>query len=161
MAEPTQSPLAAKLAEMNNTGNNTITTQDTPDTGANSFNVYYHKRAGGATVLDPLGNSYHFIKGRFITNLPAAITFLDAQIAAGNSFIYTKKGEETLTSDELNPMATMKREIIEQYKADVLAGKVAGPADSSYGNPSSQNLNIMSTAGVASMSAGSDSVPAK
>jgi hypothetical protein len=68
-------------------------------------------------MVMPNAKKIRFFAGSYITNAPDEIAHLDAQIAAGHQMIYTKKGQETVTSESLDPLAAIKKKVIDEYLA--------------------------------------------
>ena len=59
-----------------------------------------------------------FIGGVYRTNVETEINELNAEIRAGIGAIWTIPGQEVVDSDDIDPMAVMKRKIIADYEKE-------------------------------------------
>ena len=69
------------------------------------------------SIVMPNGNRISFIAGSYITDDENEIKFLDDQIKDKHPMIFVKKGEETVTKEQLDPLAAVKEKVIADYLA--------------------------------------------
>ena len=80
------------------------------------YNQYFSTRPRLSIAMKS-GTIIRFVGGQYVTDVPDEISFLDEQIAAGHSMLYVKKGSETVTQEQLDPMAAIKKKAVEEYLA--------------------------------------------
>ena len=80
------------------------------------YNQYFSTRPRLSIVMKS-GTIIRFVGGQYVTDVPDEIDFLNEQVAAGHSMIYVKKGNETVTQEQLDPMAAIKKKAVEEYLA--------------------------------------------
>ena len=114
------------------------------------FNVYKSTMQSHKIIRDD-GKIIHVLNHQYITSDPADIEFLDTEIKAG--FPYLSPAEQ-LTSTDLDPMSALKAKMKEEARQEILAET----ADS---ESKQAKLAPASTSTLASLSAGSNSAPAK
>lgn len=78
------------------------------------------------------GTILRFTEHRYITCNPDAIEYLDSEVSRQRSLgrpprIFTKPGEETIMSDELDPMSAMEKRIRAKVYAELGVKVVATP----------------------------------
>jgi len=69
------------------------------------------------SITMPNGNRIYFVAGTYVTDNEAEIEFLNDQIRQGHQMIGVKKGQETVTQDQLDPLAAIKEKAIAEYLA--------------------------------------------
>lgn len=84
------------------------------------FHQYFATRPR-LSIIMPSGERISFVAHMFVTDKEHQIEFLDAEVKRGHPMIYTKNGEETVTAEQLDPLAAIKKKAIEEYKAQVEA----------------------------------------
>lgn len=80
------------------------------------YNQYFSTRPR-VNITMPNGKRISFIAGSYVTDAQDEIAFLDEQIRLGLQVIYTKKGQETVTAESLDPLAAIKKKAIDEYLA--------------------------------------------
>ena len=78
------------------------------------YNVYHCAR-DTMHMCTPKGRDIRFVDKRVVTDNKEVIKFLDSEIKAGNRFITVSKENPTVKSSDLNPMATIKKNIIREF----------------------------------------------
>lgn len=118
-----------------------------------NYNQYFSTRAR-VNITMPNGKRINFVAGTFVTDSQDEITFLDEQIKLGMQVIYTKKGQETITSDALDPLAAIKKKAVDEYLAT--QSKQLDP-QRDMGNTESKGagLDVATTKSIAAISVGS------
>ena len=79
-----------------------------------SFHQYFSTRPI-ISIIMPSGNRIRFMAGQYVTDNAEEIEFLDAQIKARHPMIYTKSGQETVTKEQLDPLAAVKAKAIAEF----------------------------------------------
>ena len=69
------------------------------------------------SIIAPSGKQILFEGGMYLTDRPDEIEFLDKEVSIGHEMIYTKKGQEKISSKDLDPMAQLREKIIAEYEA--------------------------------------------
>lgn len=69
------------------------------------------------SIIMPSGERIHFQAGQYVTDNEKEIKFLDEQVAARHPMIYVKKGAETVTAEQLDPLQAVKEKAIAEYLA--------------------------------------------
>jgi len=112
-------------------------------------------------MMTPKGRRINFIKGKHITCIPEEIEYLDDEIAAGIRFI--TKGEP-VTSEDLDPMAALKKRL----RAEILAEQAANlneaaesPEDIAPKGKEASPVGALSTAALTKLSAASHTQASK
>ena len=121
-----------------------------PEAEEKVFNVY-KSTLQSHKIIRGDGKVIHVLNHQYITSDSADIEFLDAEIEAG--FPYLSPAKE-VTSTDLDPMSALKAKMKEEARQEILAET----ADS---ESKQAKLAPASTSALASLSAGSNSVPAK
>jgi len=121
----------------------------------------YHCARETMHMHTPSGRDIRFHDKRCVTDNEEVIEYLDSEIAAGNRFITVNKDQPTVTSDDLDPMAVIRRNIIKEYLAEQQA-EAAANAPRDMGSYDNQNgiqprVKIPSTADIAALSGDSNS----
>jgi hypothetical protein len=119
-----------------------------------TFNQYFSTRPK-LSITMPQGGRIYFVAGHYATDNEDEITFLDEQIRAKHPMIYVKATEKTVTSEQLDPMAAIRKKIIEEHEA-----KKAEQADPNRNMGSSiqdVSASITTTKTIAPIIAGSKS----
>jgi len=78
------------------------------------FHVYKSSMQSHRTIT-PKGKNVIVLDYKVITKDPEVIEFLDSEIKAGSTY-FSKQG--TMTSEDLDPMAALKKKIIADFKAE-------------------------------------------
>ena len=106
-------------------------------------------------IIFPNGHVAHFKGGIYVTDNPAYIEYLDAQIAQ-NGFggvIYIDPNARTITAEQENPMLALKRKFYEEFEAE-RASKM-NPAND-MGSSEQGPLKPASTSDIAPVALGGD-----
>lgn len=69
----------------------------------------------------PNGAEAAFINGQYATDDEGKIAHLNAEIAAGNIYIFTDPQRLQIDPKDLDPMEALKKKVIEQYLAEQAA----------------------------------------
>lgn len=85
------------------------------------YNQYFSTRPKLSIVM-PSSKRIFFSGGVYVTDKEDEIAFLDAEVKLGHPMIYTKKGEEKVTSEQLDPLAAIKRKAVEEHLAKQAGG---------------------------------------
>lgn len=97
------------------------------------------------------GKHANFIDGKYRTNIAHEIAELDAEIAAGHTFI-SSKPEELVSA--VDPMTALR----EKFRAELLAEQAAAAkTNPNIGSTDQGKLNVASSEAVKQLSAGSSS----
>ena len=80
------------------------------------YNQYFSTRPKIAITM-PLGERIYFVGGQYVTDKAKEIEFLDEQIASGHPMIFVQKGNETVTQEQLDPLAAVKAKAVAEYLA--------------------------------------------
>lgn len=104
----------------------------------------------------PNGRPAIFVNNRFVTNVPYEINQLKDEIVNGHPHIYQKKGEETMSAKNLDPMEAIREKIIAEAVASGLL--VHGNPNRDMGESDPGKLKPASTTDVASAAAGGSGV---
>jgi len=106
-------------------------------------------------VIFPNGHVAHFKGGMYVTDVPAQIEYLDAQIAQ-NGFggaVYIDPTARTITAEQENPMLALRKRLFEEFEAERLA-KIDPNND--MGSSAQGKLNPASTTDIAPVALGGD-----
>lgn len=95
-----------------------------------------------------------FDGGIYITDKEDEIDFLNSQIEAGHQMIYVKKGAETLTEEQRDPMAAIKAKIIADFQKQQEEQQKAGR---DMGTTAQTTTGMTTTQGIANVTVGSKS----
>lgn len=104
------------------------------------YTVYHHTLPSAQYVFKS-GGVAEFIGGKFLTDDPVHIQELDAEVGRRNQFI--SKGAKKLKTSDLDPVAEIKRQAVEEYLASLKAA--SGDASRDMGT-STQDALIKSAA---------------
>ena len=88
------------------------------------FEIFYSFR-GSMRMTCPTGKAIGFISGKFVTQDQECIDYLKQEIGNKNPYIYQEEGKETITSEELDPMAGLRKRIIAEEAAKIVASAKA------------------------------------
>lgn len=88
-----------------------------------TVNLYFSHIPNSRYVF-PNGKEAAFAGGKYSTDNEEEIAHLNAEIKAGNQFIYTKEGQEVVSVDQLDPLYELKAQI----RAQILAEQAANEA---------------------------------
>lgn len=80
------------------------------------YHQYFSTRPRISIVL-PSGDRISFVAGQYITDKEKEIEYLDEQVKSGHPMIYVKKGSETVTEAQLDPLAAVKAKAVADYMA--------------------------------------------
>lgn len=123
------------------------------------YNVYYNT-VKASCMVTTAGRTIYFVDGKYVTNQQEEIDYLEAEMSLGNTRVFTIKGEERMTSKELDPMAVLKAAHFKEFKAqeaERIANMKKGlPINAS--TSAAQKLTPASTASLGDTKAKSDSV---
>lgn len=124
------------------------------------YNVYYCARPS-MRMITPKGLEIRFTMGRLITDNKDVIKYLNKEIKSGNHFVTVNEDKLTMTSTDLDPMASLKRQHIKEYLAEQ-AAKAAANAPRDMGNYSNDgvapgSIKIPSTADIVAVTGDSNS----
>jgi hypothetical protein len=102
------------------------------------FRQYFSKHRFITTIL-PNGKRIQFTGGVYFTKSQDEIDYLEGEIKNGSSFFFVRKGEETISDDDRDPLNAIKRRAVEEYLqkqeeskkerdmgSSSIAGKLAG-----------------------------------
>lgn len=131
----------------------TITTADTP---IQLWVFYSHVKSISFIFTD--GNKAEFIQGKYYTSDPIKVAALKREIKAGNKSFFIKPGEETIMSDDLDPVTALKKKLRSELMQELIdQGLIVATAQSPDSGKSEQGkLNVQSTSDLAAISAGGD-----
>ena len=127
-----------------------------PDEPEKVFHVFYHTLPN-CNMTIPTGGRVSFVNHRYVTDQQHEINHLQTEIARGNHRLSILKGQETMTSTELDPMASMKKQYFEEFKAlqAEAARKIASGEPLSQSESEVIPLTPGSTSDIASLAADS------
>lgn len=100
-------------------------------------------------IVMPSGEKLTFKGCVFVTKENRHKEFLDNEIASGNQMLYVRPGEHELTAEQLDPMASLRRKIIDEYEAAkmeqqnpqrVIGGEALTPAVHNTGMQTSKSI---------------------
>ena len=91
------------------------TPQPKPKTTEAKVYQVYKSTIANQRLITPTGRLIKIIGGQYITDNKEDIEFLDKEISSG--FPYIKK-EKEITSEDLDPMAVLRRQIREEVLAE-------------------------------------------
>jgi len=95
------------------------------------------------------GKVAHFVGGQYLTTVKSEIEELNDEIEAGHPHIYVDSAEVTVDSESLDPLAKLRKSIIDQYIKD--QAKAVNP-DNDMGN-SVQQQRVATSQSFAAVSA--------
>ena len=106
-------------------------------------------------IVFPNGHVAHFKGGMFVTDNPAHIEYLDAQIAQNGfgGIIYIDPEARTITAEQENPMLALRRKFYEEFQAEKAAQTNPG---NDMGTSEQGKLNPASTTDIAPVALGGD-----
>lgn len=106
-------------------------------------------------IVFPNGHVAHFKGGMFVTDNPAHIDYLDAQIAQNGfgGIIYIDQNARTITAEQENPMLALRRKFYEEFQAEKAAQMNPG---NDMGTSEQGKLNPASTTDIAPVALGGD-----
>lgn len=78
------------------------------------YHQYFSTRPRISIVMEN-ANRIYFQGGQYITARKDEIEFLDKEVELGNSMIYKVAGKETVTEEQLDPLAAIKAKAIAEY----------------------------------------------
>ena len=108
------------------------------------------------SIITPAGTRIAFAAGQYVTDVSAEIDYLNEQVAAGHPMIYVKKGSETVTKEQLDPLAAVKAKAIAEYLAQ--QEKQQDPSrDMGNTNSAGAGVDIATTKTIAPITIGSKS----
>lgn len=87
---------------------------------SSTFNQYFSSRPK-ISIIMPSSKRISFSGGIYVTDKKDEIEFLDKEISLGHPMIYIKKGEETITSEQLDPLHAIKQKAKEEAIAELTA----------------------------------------
>lgn len=85
----------------------------------------FHGSRQSMRMNTPEGGTIVFVGGKFITDNEDFIAYLQSELAAKNPFLSQKEEEKSLTSEDLDPMAALKKKHITEYLAALKEEPVA------------------------------------
>jgi hypothetical protein len=116
-----------------------------------SYHVFYHAIPSCRMVTET-GRVLTFADFRHITDVEEDIEFLQKELANNNPFLSIKKGEEIMTSSQLDPMKALRAKIIAEYEAEQTTAAMARAAGQLPNGGSSEAQKLVpgstSTSGV-------------
>ena len=118
------------------------------------YNQYFSARPS-LNITMPLGERIRFVGGTYITDSKHEIEFLDEQIKLGHGMIFTRKGQETVTSEALDPLAAIKKKAVEEYLAN--QQRAMDPKQDMGNTSSNISASVQTTRDLSSISVGSKS----
>lgn len=98
-----------------------------------------------------------FIKGRYYTDNETYIAELNNEVRLRHPTIFTKKGEETIMSDDLDPNTVLRKNVRRDLMLEML--QTLDPTRD-LGQYTNGKLNAQNTMSIASVAAGGDSTQA-
>ena len=115
------------------------------------YHVFY-STLESCRMITKGGRNIAFVLGKYVTDVPEEIDYLQEEMALGNSRISVVAGKEQMTADDLDPMKALKKQHIKEYLAEqaVLAKNVAA-GTLSESSSEDQKLVPGSTADTANM----------
>lgn len=133
-------------------------TVEIPVKPVKNFHVF-HNTMKSCNMITDTGSVIAFVGGKFITDLQTEIDYLQKEISLRNPYLYTEAGKEIQTSDELDPMKVLRAKHFEEFAIEqaALAARIAAGKNLT-GDTELQKLTPGSTADIANLAAGSDSV---
>lgn len=117
------------------------------------FHQYFSSRPK-ISIITNGGNRISFVGGQYVTDVADEIEFLDAQVKAGHPMIFVQKGKETVTKEQLDPLAAIKAKAIAEYLEQ--QDKQQNPSRD-MGNTASTGagVDVATTKSIASITVGS------
>jgi hypothetical protein len=100
------------------------------------------------------GSMAEFIRGRYYTDDPAKIAALQNEIRLRHPYLYVEAGKETVMSDDLDPVAVMRKQIRAELMLEMLAA--SGNPGRDMGSYSPGKLQATNTNDVANHTHGGD-----
>ncbi len=85
-----------------------------------SDNKVYHQYFSTRPIMNiatTTGKMIHFVGSTYVTDAEDEIAFLDNEIRAGLKAIYVKQDKKTVSAVELDPLAAIKKKVIDEYLA--------------------------------------------
>ena len=89
------------------------------------------------------GKVANFVGGQYLTTVQAEIDELNAEIEAGHPHMYVDTNETTVDSESLDPLAKLRKSIIEQYIKD--QQKAVNPENDMGNSVSQKNVATSQT----------------
>lgn len=79
--------------------------------------VFRHTMAS-CTMYDPKGRRINFIAGRYATDDPALIAYLDSEIDAGNQYVRRGTEDDVAGLTVGDPLAALRKKFLAEFVAD-------------------------------------------
>ena len=108
------------------------------------------------SITMPNGNRIYFQAGNYVTDNEAEIEFLNEQIRSGHQMIYVQKGKETVTQEQLDPLAAVKAKAIAEYLAKQ-SEQQSPVRDMGNTSNSGAGMDVATSKSIASITVGSKS----
>ena len=118
------------------------------------FHQYFSSRPTIGIVMQN-GNRILFTGGQYVTDKEDEIAFLDTEIKAGHPMIFVKKEQLTVSQEQLDPLAAIKKKAIEEYLAK--QNEQQDPNRDMGNTTSNISDSISTTRSIQAISAGSKS----
>jgi hypothetical protein len=81
---------------------------------AKQYHQYFSSRPK-ISITMPNGNRIYFVAGTYVTDNESEVEFLNEQIKHNHPMIFIQKGKETVTQEQLDPLAAIKEKVIAEY----------------------------------------------
>ena len=121
-----------------------------------TYHVFYNT-IQSVKMITTGGRTMAFVLGKYVTDIPEEINYLNEEIALGNIHLSVKQGEEVMTASDLDPMASLRKKHFKEFaeaQAEV-ARKIAAGESLSQSESEVQQLTPGSTSDIAALAAGS------
>ena len=88
------------------------------------YHVFY-STLESCRMITKGGRNIAFVLGKYVTDVPEEIEYIQEEIALGNNRLSVVAGKEQMTADDLDPMKALKKQHIKEYLAEQKALEVA------------------------------------
>ena len=122
-----------------------------------SYHVFYNTVAS-CKMLTDTGRVISFVEGKYVTDQQEEIDYLNKELGhPDNIYLSVVKGQEVMTSTELDPMAMLRKTHMAEFAAlqAEAARKIAAGEPLSQSESEVQAMTPGSTADIAKLAAGS------
>lgn len=127
-------------------GGETVKVPTLPKEQEKEFHVFWHTSPSCRMVTET-GRVISFIDYRYVTDVSEDIAYLKKEVAAGHPNLYTKEGQEIMTSSQLDPMQALRDKFYKEFEEEqkAKAAAIASGNLQDFGSTEQQKLNPGST----------------